>query len=222
MKIDKACDHYRSLKARMRREAREDLEWYEGAEKTGWHYTSITFDNYLRLFFRVVWTSGFKAQIVFDKEEAYFQVLYRTLYPNGKYDKTKVNEFLTQVADILGGHSDNRKNKAVAHLVGLVEQLGWEVFKAEYISPTPAVRAKLLALPMIGPKTVKLLLNQTGISDVAKDDIWVTRFAEHHGFFDPHQCVKIVAEECGDDQTTVDAVLFWAGRTHALDAGNTA
>lgn len=111
----------------MRHEPRDDLEWYEGTDKTGWHYSTIS----------VVWTSGFSAQIVFDKEDTYFAVLYRTLYSNGKYDESKVEEFLTEVAHILGGHPDNRKNKAVAHLVGIIERMTWDAFKSEYISQRP-------------------------------------------------------------------------------------
>lgn len=214
--IESACRHFSALKDRMGKEASDELQWYEHSDKQGCHYSSITQDNYLRLFYRVIWTSGFKAKIVFEKEDAYFSVVHEQLLQDGVYQAANEKTFLEAVAPVLGGHAENRKNRAFVSLLRRVHDLGWDEFKNQYITPGPGVEERLRTLDMIGPKTVKLLLNQTGMIDVAKDDLWVTRFAEGHGFQDPHECVRQISERLGDAQTTIDAVLFWSGRTHGL------
>jgi hypothetical protein len=54
----------------------------------------------------------------------------------------------------------------------------WGRGHRDWLTARSGLEEALQTLPMIGPKTVKLLLNQTGLQDVAKNDIWVTRFAE--------------------------------------------
>jgi hypothetical protein len=212
-----ACEHYHALKNRMRRESPDDLADYEAGVESwqGWHYTTITKENWIRLFFRVVWSSGFSYAIVGQKEEAYLEVLYRTVYPGGVHDPTTTDQFIEDVAAVLGNRN---KNLAIVEMIMWLEEMGWERFKADYITPGDGLEERLDELRGIGEKTVKLLMSQTGIVDTAKADIWVTRFAELHGFADPYECVRLVAERCGDKQVLVDAVLFWAGRKHQLKA----
>src|SRR5712691_7275735 len=129
MSLETACNHYRSLKEAMRREAPKNLAWYENSDKKGWHHTSVEFHAYLRLFYRVVWTSNFRTQTVFRKEDAYFDVLYAELFPGGKSDASRGASFLKGVAPVLGRHEKNRKNRAMLGLVRRIEELGWERFK---------------------------------------------------------------------------------------------
>lgn len=215
-RLKKAVEHYLALKQISRERAPDLLEFYEGRERRRWRYDRVTKENFLRLLYRIIWTSGFKAEIVFAKENEYFDVVQSTLYRRGMFSLSGRDRFLREVAPVLGAHEHNRKNRAFADVVAIVEKHGWNSFRGTFLAPGPCVEDRLLELPMIGPKTVKLFLNQLGIQDTAKDDIWVTRFATLHGFDDPLEAVRRVAQEVGDDQTTVDAVLFWAGRVFSL------
>lgn len=203
-----ACtEHYLKLMEKMENLAPRTLDHFRGGRK-GWEWDTITKNRYQKLYYRVIWGAGFRAQTVFDKEAEYFKVLRRNFYPNRKFEPSGRADFLKELEGILGG----RKNTWMADFLELLEGMGWASFKKKYVTPRDGLECDLQQLPGIGAVTVKLLLNQTGIVDVAKPDIWVTRFAEFHGFDDPLACARKVAEETGDEQTTVDAVLVWAGR----------
>jgi len=212
MALEDAINEYLRLKEIMRIEAKEILEWYEDGSRAEFHYQTINLSDFTILLYRIIWTSGFKSKTVFDIENKYLEVLNETLMPDGQFVSEDIEKFLNQVAPVLGGHDKNRKNMAIAQILSIVNDMGWESFKREYLSP-PYQRAKdnLLQLPMIGPTNVKLFLNQTGLCDIAKDDVWVTRFCDKHGFDDVDDFINQMHHSLHDERTLIDAVIFWAG-----------
>ena len=214
-----AVARYRKLKRLCRKEDPAVLSFYEGPERQAWRYDRITKAKFLTLVYRIIWTSGFSADTVFAKERKYLEIARRTLYSGGKYQPGSRASFLRGVAPVLGATPKNRKNRAFAEIVSKIERSGWPAFRTRFLQPGEAAFARVRELPFMGPKTAKLILNQLSIEDTAKDDVWVTRFAAMHGYSDPLECVRRVAAVVGDDQTTVDAVIFWAGWTKRFGEG---
>ena len=216
--LDGAVAQYQQLKEWVRSKDATDLEWYESPDKETWHHTTITKEKFLRLFYRIVWTAGFKSRVVVSKEEDFFRVVNEVLYPKGQFQPRRQAEFLMKVAAILGGSADNRKNKSIVQVMDLIETSGWDEFRGQYLTPQTGLHARLQKLPMIGPKGAKLLLHQLGISDSGKEDVQVTRFAAEHGFADAHACIRALAARTGDAATTISFVIWDGGRKEGAPA----
>jgi hypothetical protein len=210
--VEGAVAQYLQLKEWVRANDATDLEWYETGNKEAWHHATITKENFLRLFYRIVWISGLKPRVVVSKEDDYFRIVNDVLYPKGRFQSRRQAEFLMKVAGVLGGSADNRKNKAIVQVMDLIETTAWEEFSRQYITPQAGLAARLQKLPLIGPKAAKLMLYQLGISESAKYDAEVTRFAAQHGFVEVDKCIQAVSARTGDAPTTIDFVIWDGGR----------
>jgi hypothetical protein len=214
--IDAALTHYLQLKAWTRTNESAELEQLETSDREGLHHSTISKEKYLRLFYRTVWMSGFASQIVLSREEEYFRVVREVLYPQGRYDGRRQGEFLVKVASVLGGSGDNRKNKAVAQAIDLIEKMGWDEFRRQYVAPHRHLADRLLELPMVGPKIAKQLLQQTGAREGNEDAAWLSLFASHHGYADAAKCIGQIAARTKDAPATVAFVIGMAGQKAGL------
>ena len=215
---DAAVAHYQQLKEWVRATDAEELEWYETSQKEGWHHSLITKEDYLRLYYRIVWTSGFKSRVVLAKEEEYFQIVNEVLYPRKQFNPQRQAEFLMKTASVLGGSGDNRTNKAVFQVIQLVESQGWDEFRRQYVTPSAGQSSRLKQLPLLSPKTVKIFLQQLGIADTTKDDSSLEEFAGHHGYGDSERCIHDIQVRTGDAPATIQFVIWDAGQKDALMA----
>jgi hypothetical protein len=216
---DSAVTHYQQLKEWVRANDADVLEWYDASQKEDWHHSTITKEDFLRLYYRIVWTAGMKSRVVLAKEKDYFEVVSEVLYPNKKaFNPQRQGEFLMKAGSILGGSGDNSKNKAVFQVISLIEKNGWEEFQRQYVKPSAGLPVRLKQLPMLSPKTINLLLQQLGINDSTKDDSALYEFAEHHGFDDWDKCVREIEVRTGDAPATIQFVVWDAAQKDALMA----
>lgn len=209
--LDEAAERYLQLKEWVRANDATELEWYEAGAKEAWQHATITKDNFLRLFYRIVWMSGSQPRVVAAKEDDYFRILNEILYVKGRFQARRQSEFLMKVAAVLGGSADNKKNKAIVQVVELIETTDWDEFRKKYASPQGGLAARLQTLPLIGPKQARLLLQQLGISDPDQDNTLVTRFASQYGYADAAKCLKEIAARTGDAPATIDFVIWDSG-----------
>ncbi len=213
--VEEAAANYLQLKEWVRANDATQLELYEAGCKDAWQHTSITKDNFLRLYYRIVWTTGVQPRVVASKEDDYFQILKELLYPKGRFQPRGQPEFLMKVAAVLGGSADNRRNKAIVQLIEQIESGGWDDFRAAYLKPRSGLFNALQELPLIGPKEARLLLHQLGITDPTQDQGHLKRFAAQHGFADAPKCIQEIAASVEDALSTIEFVIWDSGREEA-------
>jgi len=213
---DGAVAHYQQLKEWVRANDADDLEWYESSQKEGWHYSTITKEDYLRLYYRMVWTSGMKSRVVVAKEQEYFRVVNEVLYPKKTFNAQRQGEFLMKAGSVLGGSGDNSKNKAVFQVISQIESLGWEEFQRQYVKPSSSLATRLKQLPMLSPKTIDLLLQRLGINDSSRDDLSLFEFADQYGYDDWDKCVREIEVRTGDDRSTIQFIVWDAAQKDAV------
>lgn len=105
--------------------------------------------------------------------------------------------------------ANRRKFDAVVKTKTLMQKMGWERFRAIFLTSTDHIGD----LPFMGPVMRHHLARNIGL-DTVKPDRHLVRLASHFGFGDPAEMCGFLAESSRERIGVVDVALFYAASTY--------
>jgi hypothetical protein len=153
--------------------------------------------SFLRAYCRVVYGSGFRADLTRSKMPALEHAFHR-------FDLAALADMDT-LEPVLAVFHNQRKARCFLAGAQAIAREGWPHFKRRIRQGGLEV---LQELPGIGPITRYELAKGIGFLDVPKPDRWLRRAAALCGAQDPFELVAYLAAATGESQQVIDVALW--------------
>lgn len=173
----------------------EELEWARGINKST--FKNIRSKGFLAEYCWVVYASGFKVSIVEEK----FPVL-KSAFKDFDLQRLSRMRSVKQALEAI-----NHVGKAEGFLEGAkkIHEEGFSDFKKRLRKDGIDV---LCELPYIGDITKKHLAKNIGLSDLAKDDIWLERIKELVYATSVDEVTGYLSKKFDESEHVIDVVLW--------------